>query len=100
MHGLTPSFPLGTEVGPRQVPMGCGVQVGGGLMAIGPWPPGCPEWVEGSELSTGLRAGSSRASAKTIPQAGIPTGVTLELSSSSGHLRITLGSKFPRSSKC
>ena len=47
MHGFTPSIPLGTEVGPLQVPKGCGVQVGGGLMTIGPWPRACPELVEG-----------------------------------------------------
>ena len=48
MHGFTLSNPFRTEVGPLQVPKGCGVQVGGGLMTIGPWPRGCPELVEGS----------------------------------------------------
>ena len=51
-------------------------------------------------LSTVLGARSSETSAKAIPHAGNPTGLTLGSSSSSGHLRITLGSKFPRSSKC
>ena len=55
MHGFTPSIPLGTEVGPLQVPKGSGVQVGDGLMTIGPWPRGCPELVEGSGVIHGAR---------------------------------------------
>ena len=37
----------GRDVGLLQVLKGCGVQVRGGLMTIGPWPRGCPELVEG-----------------------------------------------------
>ena len=55
MHGFTPSIPVGTEVGPLQVCKGCGVQVGGGPMAIGPWPRCCPELVEGSGVIHGAR---------------------------------------------
>ena len=55
MHGFTPSVPLGTEVGPLQVPKGCGVEGGGGLMAIGSWPRGCPELVESSGVIHGAR---------------------------------------------
>ena len=55
MHGSTPSIPLGTDIGPLQVPKGCEVQVGGGLMTIGPWPRGCPEWVESSGVIQGAR---------------------------------------------
>ena len=95
MQGLSPSVPLGTEVGPLQVSKGCGVQVGGGLMAIGPWPRGPRDWLKVLGLSTGLGAGSSVTSANAIPQARIPTGFTFGSSSSSGHLRIALGSKFP-----
>ena len=55
MHGFTLSIPLGTEVGPLQVPKGCGVQVGGGLMTIGSWPRGCPELVDSSGVIHGTR---------------------------------------------
>ena len=53
MHGFTLSIPLGTEVGPLQVPKGCGVQVGGDLMTIDSWPCGCPELVESSGVIHG-----------------------------------------------
>ena len=55
MHGFTLSIPLGTEVGPLQVPKGCGVQVGGGLMTIDSWPRGCAELVESSGVIHGTR---------------------------------------------
>ena len=64
-------------------------------MTIGSWPLGCPELVESSGVIHGIGAGSSGTSAKAILQAGILTGLTLGSSSSSGHLRITLGSEFP-----
>ena len=64
MHGSTPSMPLGTEIGPSQVPKGCGVQVGAGLMAIRPWPRGCPELVEGSRVIQGARGRGIRAFSK------------------------------------
>ena len=99
MHGFTLSIPLGTEVGLLLVPKGRGVQVGVGLMAIGPWTVVAQNRLKVVGQSTGLGAGPSVTSAKAIPQAGSPTGLTFGSSSSSGHLSITLGSKFPRASK-
>ena len=55
MHRFTLSIALAPEVGALQVPKGCGVQVGGGLMTIGPWPRGCPELVESSGVIHGAR---------------------------------------------
>ena len=55
MHGFTLSIPIGTKVGPLQVPKGCGLQVGAGLMTIGSWPRGCPELVENSGVIHGTR---------------------------------------------
>ena len=50
MHDFTPFIPINiwTQVGPLQLSKRLGVQVGGALMAIGLWPPGCPGLVEGS----------------------------------------------------
>ena len=95
MHGFTPSIPLRTEVGPLQVLKGCGVQVGGGLMAIGPWPRGCRGSAEGSGVIHGTRSRSSGTSAKAIPQAGIPTGLTFGSSSSCGHSGLPWCQNFP-----
>ena len=55
MHGFTLCIPLRAVVGPLQVPKGCGVEVGGGLMTIGSWPRGCPELVESSGVIHGTR---------------------------------------------
>ena len=72
-----PSIPLGTDVGLLLVPKGCGVQVGGGLMDVGPYSSGCPNWLKVVGLSGGLGSGSLGTSARAIPQAGSPTGLTL-----------------------
>ena len=64
MQGFTLSIPLGTEVGPLQVPKACGVQVGGGLMTIGSWLRGCPELVESSGVIHGTRGRVTRSFSK------------------------------------
>ena len=100
MHGFTLFIPPGTEVGPLQVPKGCGVKGGGGLMTIGSWPRGCPELVESSEVIQGTRGRVIRNFSKGHTPSRNPYGFDLRKFLILRPSQVTLGSKFPRASKC